>query len=125
MMKKTFMYGLLLYIILLLPPIIELLEKWMITHMLVQIPLLIIAGLLMGDYVKNKLPRLFLKLNENWIHGILLVYIVTTYWMITRVMDEAILHHSVETFKFISLPFLVGIALYESCAKVSSLAKGF
>ena len=125
MMKKKFMYGVLLYIILLLPPTIGLLEKWMITHMLVQIPLLIIAGLLMGEYVKNRLPNLFKKWNENGIPGILLVYIVTMYWMIPRAMDEAILLYSVEIFKFISLPFLVGIVLYDSWPKLSSLAKGF
>src|SRR5690625_6421379 len=125
MMKKKFMYGVLLYIILLLPPTIGLLEKWMITHMLVQIPLLIIAGLLMGEYVKNRLPNLFKKWNENGIPGILLVYIVTIDCMIYRSMDEAILLYSVEIFKFISLPFLVGIVLYDSWPKLSSLAKGF
>src|SRR5690625_3831153 len=125
MMGKTFLYGIVLYIILLLPPITNLLEKWMVTHMLVQMPLLIVVGLLMGENVKNRLSHLFLKWNKDGVPGILLVYFVTMYWMIPRAMDEAILIPTVETFKYISLPFLVGIILYDSWPKLSDLAKSF
>src|SRR5690625_2853058 len=97
----------------------------MINHMLVQIPLLILVSLFMGEYVRSKFQRLFNKWNENGIPGILLVYIVTMYWMIPRAMDEAILLYSIELFKFISLPFLVGIVLYDSWPKLTALAKGF
>jgi|SRR5690625_1681603 len=124
-MFKKFIYGISLYIILLLPPVIKLLENWMFTHMLVQIPLLIFAGLLMGEYVKHRLRGLFKQWNSSGIPGILLVYIVTMYWMIPRAMDEAIIVTSVEVFKFVSLPFLVGIVLYDSWAKLSDLAKAF
>ncbi len=124
-MIKRFIYGLLLYIILLLPPTIKLLETWMLTHMLIQIPLLIIAGLFMGEYVKKRCGRFFKQWNKNGIPGILLVYFVTMYWMIPRAMDEAITVSSVEIFKFVSLPFLVGIVLYDSWSKLSAIAKGF
>lgn len=124
MMKRLF-GGMLLYVILFLPPVIELLESWMFTHMLVQIPLLIIVGLLFGKYVKHKSGQFFHKWNEHGIPGILLVYFVTMYWMIPRAMDEAIVLPYVELFKFISLPFLVGIVLYDSWPKLSGLAKVF
>ncbi|HLS35771.1 MAG TPA: hypothetical protein VK061_06010 [Bacillota bacterium] len=124
-MKRKFYIGLSLYVILLLPPIVTLLEKWMATHMLVQMPLLIVSGYLMGQLITNKYKRFFSAYNENGIPGILLVYFITMYWMIPRAMDEAIMLHTAETFKFISLPFLVGIFLYDSWPKLSEVAKSF
>src|SRR5690625_5875788 len=91
----------------------------MATHMLVQMPLLIVSGYLMGQLITNKYKRFFSAYNENGIPGILLVYFITMYWMIPRAMDEAIMLHTAETFKFISLPFLVGIFLYDSWPKRS------
>lgn len=122
---RKFLYGLVLYIILLLPPVVSFLESYMITHMLVQLPLLIIVGLLMGDYVIEKCHAFFTKWNGNGVPGILLVYFITMYWMIPRAMDDAILLPFVEAFKFISLPFLVGIVLRDSWPKLSGLLKGF
>jgi len=123
-MLKKFIYGISLYIILLLPPVIKLLENWMFTHMLVQIPLLIFAGLLMGEYVKHRLRGLFKQWNSSGIPGILLVYIVTMYWMIPRAMDEAIIVTSVEVFKFVSLP-LTGLLLRDSLKKIQVIGKVF
>src|SRR5690625_5798095 len=92
----------------------------MATHMLVQMPLLIVSGYLMGQLITNKYKRFFSAYNENGIPGILLVYFITMYWMIPRAMDEAIMLHTAETFKFISLPFLVGIFLDRKSTRLNS-----
>lgn len=121
---KRLLYGIILYIILLTPPVITLLESMMVTHMLVQMPLLILAGLLMGDYIIKRFPSFFKKWNGSGIPGITLVYIVTMYWMVPRAMDEALLLQTVELFKFLSFPFLVGIPLRDSWPKLHSVGKG-
>lgn len=122
---KNLFYGIGMFILLVLPPIKDLLESFMITHMLVQIPLLIVAGLLMGDDIMRKFPAFFDKWDGSGIPGIVLVYFVTMYWMIPRAMDEALLLPMVEVFKFISLPFLVGIPLRHSWMKLHEIGKGF
>jgi hypothetical protein len=48
---KPYTYGLLLFIILILPPVSNLMESIMIVHMHMQMPLLIFAGFLMAQYV--------------------------------------------------------------------------
>jgi len=122
---KRLIYGVILYFVLLLPPVVTFLESIMITHMLVQMPLLIIAGWLIGDYMVKRYPTFFEKWNGTGIPGIVLVYIVTMYWMIPRAMDEALTLYVVEIFKFISFPLFVGIPLRASWEKLSELGKGF
>src|SRR5699024_1844432 len=100
------------------------LEAYMITHMLLQMPILIGAGLLMGDALMKKYPDFFEKWDGSGIPGILLVYLITMYWMIPRAMDEALLLPLVEVFKYISLPFLVGLPLRHSWQKLSEVGKG-
>lgn len=121
---RKLIYGFILYGILLLPPVIALLEKWMLTHMLVQMVLLIVVGVLIGEWVTNKWKTFFSKWNKFGIPGIMLVFIITMYWMVPRTMDEALQGGAVEVFKFISLPFLVGLVLYDSWRKLTPLVKG-
>lgn len=122
---KQEMYGLLIYLILMIPPVITGLESIMVTHMLVQIPLLIYSGWLMARFFQQKFPRFFEKFNSNGIPGIIMFIIITTYWMIPRVMDETLTLHSVEIFKFISLPFLAGVTLHDSWMKLGTFGKSF
>ncbi|MFC5465462.1 hypothetical protein [Lederbergia graminis] len=120
---RQFMYGLLLYIFLIIPPVANLLESIMIIHMHMQMPLLVIAGFLMARYVQHRFPRIFEKWNHNGIPGILLFMIIMVYWMIPRTMDEALTTTSVEVFKFISLPFLAGMPLRDSWKKLTIKGK--
>src|SRR5690625_2494650 len=97
----------------------------MILHMLVQIPLLIVSGWLIGNYVIARYARFFIKWNKNGVPGIILFVIITTYWMIPRVMDETLTLPLIEVFKFVSLPFLAGIPLRDSWIKLGGIGKGF
>ncbi|WP_335869109.1 hypothetical protein [Bacillus sp. 2205SS5-2] len=117
------LFGLLLFIGLILPPVTFLMESIMIIHMHMQMPMLIISGFLMGCFFQKKFPRFFEKWNENGIPGLLLFCIIMLYWMIPRTMDEALVVQSVEFFKFISLPFLAGVPLRDSWMKLSSLQR--
>lgn len=121
---KQYTYGLLLLIILMLPPVSNLMESVMIIHMHMQMPLLVFTGYLMARYVQIRFPAFFDKWNSNGLPGIMLFIIITVYWMLPRAMDEALNDQSVQLFKFFSLPFLAGIPLRDSWNKLNSKGKG-
>jgi len=116
---KAFVYGLILFIFLALPPVAQLAESIMTIHMHMQMPLLAIAGMLMTPQFKHWFPRFFAKWNETGIPGILLVLIVAGYWLIPRAMDDALMYLPVEIFKFFSWTFLIGIPLMDSWPKLT------
>jgi hypothetical protein len=121
---KQAIYGLLLYVFLILPPVANVLESIMVIHMHMQMPLFVTSGFLMAPFFQIQFPLFFAKWNNNCVPGIILVVMIWIYWMIPRAMDEALTVQSVEIFKFISLPFLVGLPLRDSWKKLSSTGKG-
>jgi|SRR5690625_908203 len=121
---KQAIYVTVLYIILIISPVISLLESVMILHMLVQFPLLILVGYLWGKPILAKYGHFFAKWNTTGVAGILVVFIVTTYWMIPRAMDESLTVWYIELFKFISLP-LVGLLFRDSWHKLEIIGKVF
>jgi len=118
-----FKLGLGLFIFLAIPPVATFMESVMVIHMHMQMPMLIIAGLLMAPFFQQCLPRFFEKWNQNGLPGILLFIIIIGYWMLPRTMDEALTLQSVEIFKFISLPFLAGVPLRDSWKKLTDFRK--
>lgn len=122
-MKQT-IFGIVLYILLWVPPIISLVESIMILHMLVQIPLLMIAGWLVGQFVIDKYRSFFTKWNEDGMPGVLIFVFLTMYWMLPRAMDEALGIWYIELFKFVGLP-LAGLVFRDSWGKLQILGKSF
>ncbi len=116
---KQAMYGLILYVFLMLPPVIHLSESIMAIHMHMQMPLLAVVGILMTPFLQKKFPNFFNTWNEHGFPGILLFLIVFSYWLIPRAMDDAMTLPYVEVFKFISWPFLIGVPLRDSWTKIS------
>src|SRR4051794_22840045 len=100
---KQGLYGLVLLVVLALPPVANFLESVMIIHMHMQMPLLVISGFLMSKFFQLKFPKVFGKWNENGVPGILLFAIIMVYWMLPRAMDEALTEWAVELWKFVSL----------------------
>ncbi|KXH87059.1 hypothetical protein [Sporosarcina sp. HYO08] len=121
---KQMIGGGILFLLLGIPFTIVFLESMMVIHMLVQIPLLILAGWLMGAGVLQKFPRFFANWNGNGVSGILLVSIILMYWMLPRAMDEALLGGWIELFKFISLP-VAGLFIRDSWTKLKTNGKSF
>jgi len=112
------------YALLLLPPVVHWMESIMIVHMLIQLPLLIIAGYLIGNDMIKRLAPFFEKWNANGVPGILVFVFITMYWMLPRAMDEALSFWYVEWFKFISLP-IAGIFIADSWNKIKGTGKAF
>src|SRR5690625_3365711 len=117
---KPFIYGLIIFIFLALPPVVNLAESIMAIHMHIQMQLLAVAGMLMAPLFKQLFPKFFATWNEDGIPGILLVLIVIGYWLIPRAMDDALMNLSVEVFKFFSWTFLVGVPLMDSWSKLTA-----
>ncbi|MFE8697258.1 hypothetical protein ACFYKT_13010 [Cytobacillus sp. FJAT-53684] len=116
--------GTILFGILCIPPLTAYMESIMLLHMLVQLPLLILAGCLIGKPVINKFHTFFTHWNTNGIPGIIIFVFITMYWMLPRAIDEAVTIDLVELFKFIGLP-IVGLCLRDSWKKLQTLGKSF
>src|SRR5690625_4074598 len=98
---KPFIYGIIIFTFLALPPVAELTESIMAIHMHVQMPFLAVTGMLMTPLLQKKFPKFFAKWNKDGIPGILLALLVISYWLIPRAMDDALMSMPVEIFKFI------------------------
>lgn len=120
---KQAIYGLLLYVFLMLPPVAEILETIMIIHMHMQMTLFVVSGFLMARFFQIRFPRFFEKWNQNGVPGMTLAIMIWVYWMIPRAMDDALTVQMVEIFKFISLPFFVGLPLRDSWRKFGAVGK--
>ncbi|MCH1624104.1 hypothetical protein [Fredinandcohnia quinoae] len=120
---KQSLYGLILLIILALPPVANFLESIMIIHMHMQMPLLVFSGFLMARFFQLRFPSFFEKWNGTGVPGILLFIMIMIYWTIPKTMDETLNVTSMEVFKFFSLPFLAGIPLRDSWKKLTSKGK--
>ena len=116
--------GAMLLLVLALPSLREALERDMVRHMLVQIPLLVVAGWLLAPPggVSGKIADGW---DRHGIVGVLTANLVAAYWMLPRSLDDAIALAAVEAAKFISLPLLVGVALRCSWPRMPTLGRGF
>lgn len=117
-------WGLLLVGALALPPLRRLLEVSMVGHMLVQIPLLVVAGALLASCVPAALRRKLDAFNANGFAGILAAGFVTSYWMLPRALDAALSDPLMELAKFCSLPLLVGLPLALSWPRLGPIGGG-
>ncbi len=117
--------GLILIGILALPALRRLLEAQMATHMLVQIPLLALGGVLLASAIGARTRRSLEPYNEHGLPGMLMVLIASSYWMLPRALDAALDSQTMELVKFLSLPLLVGLPLALSWARVGPVGRGF
>lgn len=125
MLKIKAITGILLYLLLVLPPVRIGLESVMAGHMLVQIPSLVICGYLVGLAFSVKYESFLQKYNAGGVPGIILVISILLFWMLPRSLDAALNDWYFEIFKFISLPILAGIPLADSWKKMNEIGKGF
>ena len=116
--------GLLLWLVLLLPPARHGLEASMTRHMLVQIPLLALAGWWLAPALPARLKKGIARWNRAGISGLLLVSLASLAWMLPRTMDAAIISPWAEAAKFASVPLLIGLALALSWPRAGFIVRG-
>jgi hypothetical protein len=124
MQRHSVRAALILYAVLLLPPVKHALDASMTTQMLVQIPLLIIAGYLSRDALPKGMLLEIAKWNHRGISGLLLASITAMLWMLPRLLDAAIVDPVTVAAKFISLPLLVGLPLGLSWPRMGFIVRG-
>ena len=102
-----------------------LLEREMVTHMLVQIPLLAIAGVFTASAIPKRLTDQFARWNRGGITGALLAVVVRSWWMVPRALDSALASPGAELWKFVSLPLFVGLPMALSWNPLGAIGRGF
>lgn len=112
-------------LLLALPPLRQWLEASMSTHMLVQMPLLAAAGFIgLRGWSAARRARL-----RRWVGGplplVLVALFASSYWMLPRALDAALLDPWTELAKFVSLPLLVGAPLALAWERMGAIARGF
>ena len=108
-----------------LPPLRAALESAMVTHMLLQIPLLALAGWILAGSLPAKLDAHLDRLDRSGIALALVALFASSYWMLPRALDAALNDPWVELSKFLTLPLLVGVPARLCARRLSPLAAGF
>jgi hypothetical protein len=116
--------GLLLAAVLALTPVRALLEASMLRHMLVQAPLLLLAGALLASAAGPGLRAALARWNALGISGLVAAGAVLGLLMVPRVLDLALAEPAVEAAKF-ALLLLAGAALALSWRPAGLLVQAF
>jgi hypothetical protein len=117
--------GLLLYVVTVMPPVAAWLEGSMVGHMLVQIPLLALAGGLVARWAAGGRRAELAGFNARGFPGLLITTFGVAVWMLPRMLDAALRSPLMEAAKFISVPLFVGVPLALSWPLLPPVARGF
>ncbi len=112
-----------------MPPLRRLIEQSMVWHMAVQMPLLMLAGLMFAKALSTKhtLYKLSITLstwNQFGLTGGLTVLVLWAYWMLPSSIDRALVVPAVDAFKVASL-WLGGALLWHAAQRAPMLVQLF
>lgn len=110
--------------VLALPPLRALLESRMTLHMLVQFPLLVLAGFLLARTLPARWRRRADAWNAHGIAGLVASAAILMLLMIPRVLDLALVDPRVEAAKWLAL-LACGAGLQLSWQRAGTLVQGF
>jgi hypothetical protein len=116
--------ALLLLVVLLAPPIRRALESSMTTQMLVQIPLLIAAGVLLSGAVPARVNAAMAAWDYRGITGLVLATLVGAFWMLPRSLDAAVTDVRFDIAKYLSTALLIGLPFALSWRRMSFIVRG-
>ncbi len=116
--------GALLWAALALPPVRHALESAMTLHMLVQIPLLALAGAWLAQGTPRWLERSLSAWNHRGISGLLLASLAGLVWMLPLAVDAALNDPWVELAKFLSVSLLIGAPVALSWPRAGFVVRG-
>lgn len=100
------------------------LESRLASHVLVEIPLLVTVGFVLGRRIEPQLRNALEPLNGGGIPGILLVTFSLAFWMIPRWLDASLQAPEVAAAKYLSLVVLAGMPLAWSWDRLHPIARG-
>ena len=93
-----------------LPPLRVLIEQSMVWHMLVQMPLLVVAGACAAAAWPQTLGGRWARINRFGLTGFMLAQCITVYWMIPALVDRAVVLPAADAAKLATL-WLAGVTL--------------
>jgi len=108
-----------------LPPARSWLEATMTTHMLIQMPLLAAAGYVLGRAFTPSQRAALRRLVGGPTPYVLLASFASSYWMLPRALDAALVDPLAALAKFSSLPLLVGMPLALAWERLGIVGRGF
>ena len=102
--------------------------EWMIStmlgHVLVQIPMVVAVGFVLGRRVEPRIHSALRAVNAGGIPGILLVSFTIAFWMIPRWLDGSLTSDMIAAAKYLSLVLLAGMPLAWSWSRLHPVARG-
>lgn len=116
--------GMGLWLALMAPAARAPLEADMALHMLAQLPLLALAGGLMGAGVPDRARAWLNPWNQGGVSGLLLASITMAAWMLPVALDAALERPVVAAAKFLSLPLLLGLPCALSWPRAGFIVRG-
>jgi len=122
-MRNPAIAGVPLLGLLSIPQVAGMLESTMAGQMLIQIPLLIAAGYLIGRYLERSVPWLHAYIGG--IPGLCLIVFTMLFWMLPRSLDSTLVSFPMELAKYLTLPLLAGVPLGIGWHRLGFIAKGF
>jgi hypothetical protein len=102
----------------------EALERSMVLHMLVQLPVLVAAGVILGQVGAPFLGRLVARYDEHGITGLFTIMFVSAYWMIPRALESVLTSAPAELAKFASC-ILAGLLLPGMLQRANTVTQVF
>jgi hypothetical protein len=113
------------YLLLATPIARDWLEASMSRHMLVQMPLLVVIGIIAARLVPGRMQdSLLIQFGGAW-PCVIAALFASSYWMLPRALDAALTDPWAEVAKFLSLPFLVGFPLVLAWRRLTLIGRGF
>jgi hypothetical protein len=116
--------GTLLPLVLAAPPLQRALEASMTAQMLVQIPLLAIAGALLGKSLPEPMASRIGPWDRGGVTGLIVVTFASGCWMLPLALDAAASRAAADLAKFLTVPLLIGLPLALSWSRMSFVLRG-
>lgn len=114
----------LLLLVLSTPPVRHSLESSMTAQMLLQIPLLVVAGLLLPRSLPRRALAIVAAWNHRGISTLVLASVTSAFWMLPRMLDAAVNDPLVAIAKFLSVPLLIGLPFALGWPRMSFIVRG-
>lgn len=123
--------AVLVWLGLLTPPLRAALESSMVLHMLVQLPLLALVGVVWArawagaplSSLRGRVLAWLQQYNRGGVTGLVLASFTMLLWMLPRWLDAARMDPAVDLIKFLSVPLAFGAALALSWPRCPPIAR--
>lgn len=124
LVSRIWLIGTALWASLAAPPVRHALDSTMTSQMLVQIPLLGLAGWCVTQGIPDWLDRRLADWDNHGISGLLLASLTGIVWMLPLAMDAALEDPRATWAKFLSVPLLIGAPVALSWPRAGFVVRG-